>query len=123
MVYWFSFSSPSFCFSGFKIQVSITAISLFGARHALETLFQLMTNLSKNNTSYLVMVKDAMVRDRPLYAHRGLLIDTSRHYLHTDTIKRTLDAMGHSKLNVLHWHATDSHSFPLKLPKVPELAK
>lgn len=103
--------------------MSIYAVSLFGARHALETLFQLMTSLSKNGNSYLVMVRDAMVRDRPVYAHRGLLMDTSRHYLRTDTIKRTLDAMGHSKLNVLHWHATDTHSFPLKLPSVPQLAK
>lgn len=69
------------------------------------------------------MIKEAVVNDRPVYPHRGLLIDTSRHYLHVNTIRRILDAMGHSKQNVLHWHATDTHSFPLKLPRVPELAK
>lgn len=101
----------------------IQAKTVFGARHGLVTLFQLMTTVSENNANYLVMIKDALIIDKPVYPHRGLLIDTSRHFLHLDTIKRTLDGMGHSKLNVLHWHATDSHSFPLKLPRIPELAK
>ncbi|XKL63937.1 hypothetical protein PGB90_006301 [Kerria lacca] len=107
----------------FKIMAFIQAKTVFGARHGLVTLFQLMTTVSENNANYLVMIKDALIIDKPVYPHRGLLIDTSRHFLHLDTIKRTLDGMGHSKLNVLHWHATDSHSFPLKLPRIPELAK
>jgi hexosaminidase len=31
--------------------------------------------------------------------------------------------MAYNKLNVFHWHITDSHSFPLELFKEPELAK
>lgn len=89
----------------------------------MQTLFQLMTVLIVDKIGYMYIIKDASVYDIPVYPHRGLLIDTSRNYLSMDTIKRTLDGMGHSKMNVLHWHATDSHSFPLKLPRVPELAK
>ena len=106
-----------------EVQVSIEAVNVFGARHALETLFQLMTSVTKNNASFLMMVNEALIRDGPIYPHRGLLVDSSRHYLSVNTIKRTLDAMGHSKLNVFHWHATDTHSFPLKLPQVPKLAE
>lgn len=31
-------------------------------------------------------------------------------------------AMGANKMNVFHWHITDSHSFPLVIPSEPELS-
>ena len=31
--------------------------------------------------------------------------------------------MSYNKLNILHWHITDTHSFPLHLENLPELAK
>ena len=31
--------------------------------------------------------------------------------------------MSYNKLNVFHWHITDTHSFPLHLKSVPELAR
>lgn len=55
--------------------------------------------------------------------YRGLMLDTSRHYFSTDTIKRTLVGMAHSKLNRFHWHITDSQSFPFQSKHYPELAK
>lgn len=54
--------------------------------------------------------------------HRGLLLDTSRNYYEVDDILRTISAMSANKLNVFHWHITDSHSFPLLLPSDPDLA-
>jgi hexosaminidase len=50
------------------------------------------------------------------------MIDTSRHFLPVDTIKRGIDSMLYSKLNVLHWHIVDEDSFPLFVPTVPELS-
>lgn len=36
---------------------------------------------------------------------------------------RTIAAMGFNKLNKLHLHATDSQSWPLEVPSIPELAR
>lgn len=33
------------------------------------------------------------------------------------------DGMAMVKLNVVHWHITDSHSFPLVIESHPDLAK
>lgn len=36
---------------------------------------------------------------------------------------QVLEGMAHNKLNIFHWHMTDSVSFPVQLPQVPELAE
>jgi len=41
------------------------------------------------------------------------MLDTSRHFLPVSSIKRTIDGMRITKLNILHLHLTDSESFPL----------
>ncbi|KAI8352124.1 glycoside hydrolase superfamily [Choanephora cucurbitarum] len=63
------------------------------------------------------------IRDSPKFSHRGLMLDTSRNFFPIKDILRTLDAMSYNKMNVFHWHITDSHSFPLKLENSPELAE
>lgn len=50
-------------------------------------------------------------------------IDTSRNFYPVKDILRTLNAMSYNKLNVFHWHLTDSQSFPLVLDSLPELAE
>lgn len=51
------------------------------------------------------------------------MLDTSRNYFSVQSIKRTIHAMSLSKLNVFHWHVTDSHSFPLVVAGQPDLSK
>lgn len=47
----------------------------------------------------------------------------SRHFFIKSFSKGIVDAMSYNKLNVFHWHITDTHSFPLHLKSVPELAR
>ena len=61
--------------------------------------------------------------DSPLYPHRGITLDTSRNYYPVKDLLRTVEAMSMNKLNVFHWHLTDSQSFPLVLPSESSLAE
>ncbi|XP_044735678.1 probable beta-hexosaminidase fdl [Chrysoperla carnea] len=102
-----------------SIICSIEADTYFGARHGLETLSQLIwwdTELKR-----LRVLKIANIVDKPKFAYRGLMLDTSRNYFSTKAIKRTLDGMAASKLNAFHWHISDSQSFPFDSPRVPEM--
>ncbi|GLG93839.1 Chitooligosaccharidolytic beta-N-acetylglucosaminidase [Gryllus bimaculatus] len=110
--------------AGPVVTASVSAPTAFGARHALETLSQLAAcDAAEGGAPPMRVVARARVVDAPVFAHRGLLLDTARHWLPERALRRTVDAMAAAKLNVLHWHATDSHSFPLLLPRVPQLAR
>jgi hexosaminidase len=43
------------------------------------------------------------------------MIDTSRHFLTEHAIRDIIDSLPYSKLNVLHWHMSDTQSFPLQV--------
>ncbi|KAK5642308.1 hypothetical protein RI129_008475 [Pyrocoelia pectoralis] len=113
---------------GTQLIVEISAGTVFGVRHGLETLTQLIASYPiyrKLQTSQrgLVIITTARIYDEPAFSHRGLLLDTGRNYLPIETMMRQIDGMAASKLNVLHWHATDSQSFPLELPRTPQMAR
>ncbi|KAG0725328.1 Chitooligosaccharidolytic beta-N-acetylglucosaminidase [Chionoecetes opilio] len=99
--------------------VIIIAKTYFGARHAMETLSQLV---DYHETADALMVVEATVADAPAFPYRGLLLDTSRNFVSVASLERTVDAMAANKLNTLHWHITDSHSFPLVLDSLPNMA-
>ncbi|KAL0379959.1 UNVERIFIED_CONTAM: Beta-hexosaminidase 2 [Sesamum angustifolium] len=87
----------------------------WGAMRGLETFSQ------------LVYAKPARVAcglyisDGPLFPHRGIMLDTSRNYYGVEDLLRLIRTISMNKLNVFHWHITDSHSFPL-VPSEPEMA-
>ncbi|XP_047476575.1 chitooligosaccharidolytic beta-N-acetylglucosaminidase-like [Penaeus chinensis] len=102
------------------ISVTILASNYFGARHALETLSQLIA--FDDQEGLLQIVSSAALTDSPAFKYRGILLDTSRNFFSVKSIERTLDAMAANKLNTFHWHITDSHSFPMFLESLPKMA-
>lgn len=61
--------------------------------------------------------------DEPAFVHRGVMVDSARHYLSVRTLERTINALMLNKMNVLHWHITDDESFPLLLTKYSQITE
>lgn len=68
-------------------------------------------------------MSSVIIQDKPIYKHRGLLLDTARNFFPTRYIRETLDGMAASKLNVFHWHITDAQSFSLEVEGYPQFTK
>lgn len=98
----------------------ISASTATGVLRGLETFSQLFYE-STDGTYYLVNAP-IDIADAPKYPWRGVLVDTARNFLPVETLERTIDAMAASKLNKLHVHVTDSQSWPLEVPSLPELS-
>lgn len=106
------------------VDIHVTTFTVYGVRHALETLSQLFaTVLKSNNVWGLVIIDEAVIEDKPIFVHRGLLIDTARNFLPVSAILRTIDGLAATKMNVLHWHATDTQSFPLQINRRPLMSQ
>ena len=103
------------------LHVGIVSETFFGARHAIETLFQL-SQYDRFSSSFIIS-NDVKIKDAPYYPHRGVMIDTARNFIPVDKLKKVIDSMSYSKLNVFHWHITDSQSFPLVMESLPDFAK
>ncbi|KAI8063895.1 glycoside hydrolase superfamily [Gongronella butleri] len=101
-------------------QAVLNAKTWVGALRGLETFSQLVT--ATGNKGALV-AHTAKIHDKPVYTHRGILLDTSRNFYPLKDIFRQLDAMSYNKMNVFHWHATDSQAWPLVSETYPELSK
>lgn len=87
-----------------------------GALRGLETLLQLVTLDDRGVTVPLVRIEDA-----PRFPWRGLMIDSSRHFMPVEVVKRNLDGMAAVKLNVLHWHLADDQGFRVECLAYPRL--
>lgn len=98
----------------------LKAKNVFGALYGLETLSQLCL-LNFTTRKVIVPMAPWTIIDQPRFSYRGLLIDTSRHFQPLEMLKKVIDAMAYSKLNVLHWHVVDTQSFPLEIPSLPRL--
>ena len=99
----------------------LQAQTVWGALHGLETLTQLLHR--EAGGAIYCDYSPASVADFPRYTHRGVLLDTARHYLPMILLERAVDSVHMSKFNVLHWHTVDAQSFPLDTPSAPKLVQ
>lgn len=95
--------------------IYVNTTSTVGLIYSLDSLLQfLLPSLSKIPFPTLIL-------DKPSYNWRGVLIDTSRHYIPIEKIKKIIKGMRYNKFNILHWHLTDGVSFPLKIKKYEKI--
>lgn len=94
----------------------LTAATPLGTLNGLQTFLQLVAATPKGFAASAITIQD-----KPRFVWRGLMIDSSRHFMPVDVIKRNLDGMATVKLNVLHWHLSDDQGFRVESKRFPRL--
>jgi len=94
----------------------LRASTPLGTMHGLETFLQLV-DVSANGFAAPVVT----IQDQPRFPWRGLMIDSARHFIPLDVIRRNIDGMEAVKLNVFHWHLSENQGFRAESKKYPKL--
>lgn len=115
-----TFPGPSMR-EGYILDVTPTGITLTaqgpaGALHGMTSLPQLVRQELDGP-----VLAQAHMEDTPRFAWRGLMLDTSRHFMPLADLLRQLDAMEMVKLNVLHLHLSDGAAFRVESRAFPRL--
>src|SRR6266481_606832 len=94
----------------------LRASTPLGTMHGLQTFLQLV-EVSPNGFAVPVVT----IQDQPRFPWRGLMIDSARHFIPLDVIRRNIDGMEAVKMNVLHWHLSENQGFRVESKKYPKL--
>ena len=97
-------------------KAQLTAHTTLGVMRGLQTFLQLV-QVSPQGFA----VPAITLEDKPRFPWRGLMIDSSRHFMPVEVIERNLDAMAAVKLNVFHWHLSDNQGFRVESKHFPKL--
>nr|WP_051516350.1 family 20 glycosylhydrolase [Pantoea sp. IMH] len=96
--------------------IRLEAATRFGALHGMETLLQLVENTPQNSVIPWVEIQDS-----PRFPWRGILIDSARHFMPLETIRRQIDGIAAARMNVFHWHLTDDQGWRFASEHFPQL--
>ena len=95
-------TSEAYSLSVAESGAALVAATWVGALRGLETFSQLVEYTPSLAPGYPFLVPACEVVDAPRFAHRGALVDTSRHFIALPQLRAFLDAMAYNKLNVFH---------------------
>jgi len=94
----------------------LRASTPLGTMHGLQTFLQLVDVSPDGFAAPAVTIQDT-----PRFPWRGLMIDSARHFIPLEVIRRNLDGMEAVKMNVFHWHISDNQGFRAESKKLPKL--
>ncbi|MEJ5960789.1 beta-N-acetylhexosaminidase [Pedobacter immunditicola] len=108
---------------GYHLRINLNGITISantdkGIFYGLQSLLQLLPVYRTNAELQLPLLK---VVDYPRFKWRGMMLDVSRHFFSAEAVKSYIDLLAMYKMNVFHWHLTDSEGWRLEIKKYPKL--
>jgi hexosaminidase len=63
----------------------------------------------------------ATIEDYPRFGWRGAHLDSCRHFMPKEFVKKYIDLLALHKLNMFHWHLTDDQGWRIEIRQYPKL--
>ncbi|MDP4185223.1 MAG: beta-N-acetylhexosaminidase [Bacteroidota bacterium] len=110
--------------SAYNLEIRPTGVRISGSTeqgvfYGLTSLMQLVRQSEIKNSG--VVIPCWNIKDAPRFQWRGLMLDESRHFFGTKTVKNIIDWMAYYKFNKFHWHLTDMPGWRIEIKAYPLL--
>ena len=109
-----------------KHKVRAEAATPAGAFYACQTIRQLLPPAifsPKKVDGVTWAMPCVRIVDRARFPWRGSVLDSARHVLPKEFVKRYIDLLALHKMNVLHWHLTDDQGWRVEIRRYPKLTE
>ncbi len=63
------------------------------------------------------------IEDYPRFGWRGLMLDTSRHFMPKEFVKKFIDLLAVHKMNTFHWHLNEDQGWRIEIKRYPKLTE
>lgn len=121
---------PSLGSEGYELTVDVNLVKLeanepAGIFRGIQTVRQLMPAKVESETVQEGpwTIPAVSIKDQPVYAYRGVMLDVSRHFFPVDVIKRYIDLIAAYKMNALHLHLSDDQGWRVEIKSWPKLTE
>lgn len=97
-----------------------------GLFYAVQTLRQLLPpqifrDAPSGQTAWTIPA--VSIEDQPRFGWRGAHLDTGRHFMPKEFVKKYIDLIALHKLNTFHWHLTEDQGWRLEIKQYPKLTE
>ncbi len=104
--------------------LTVSAAAPAGIFYGIQTLRQMLPHrLSDTLTEKIFRIPTGKIEDAPEYAHRGVMLDVSRHFFTVAEVKQFIDYLAAYKINVFHIHLADDQGWRIEIKAYPELTE
>jgi hexosaminidase len=104
-------------------QIIAKASSYTGIFNAFQTIRQIIPANARQFPDKSISIQNLLVRDKPRFEWRGLMLDHSRHFQPKEFIIKQIDIISSYKINKFHWHLTDDQGWRIEIKKYPNLTQ
>ena len=107
-------------------KIEISAYRPAGFFYAFQSLLQLLPPRiysSTLNEKINWNVDGILIKDKPTFMWRGVMLDVSRQFFSIDFLKKYIDWMAACKLNVFHLHLSDDEGWRVEIKSLPKLTE
>ncbi len=105
-------------------EITIQSATSKGLFYGLQTLRQLLpASIYGGAQASVWAIPCVEIDDWPRFPWRGLMIDSSRHFMPKSEILKFVDLLAMHKMNVLHLHLVDDQGWRIEIKRYPKLTE
>ena len=116
---------------GYLLTITVSGVEIVGSTEAgifygIQSLLQMLPPIvysGKSTGDEKWTLPCLAIEDSPRYGYRGMMLDVSRTFFDTETVKRYIDNLAYHKINTFHWHLTDDNGWRVEIKKYPLLTE